>query len=213
MTPVLREHPEDIPLIAEHFWGKITGGKGELTPEVIRELCRHKWPGNSRELKRVLEHLFSIYRTSTPTLHNLQMILADRLSDNVDEHISGNEIDIHRARCLIHLNRSYEVIHTYRHKIRVCMSKKDSCNIRKVGGQISFFYHEMDELCKKPLRFHNNSVFSSVHDLKGKIFYLQNLLFRKENTALSYMEREMLGTMDRVLKSIFMEIEKIMAEG
>jgi len=217
-TPVLRDHPEDIPLIADHFWRKITGGRSSgLSPEVHKELCRYKWPGNSRELKRVLEHVYTLFRTDNPTRRNVQVVfrLAGRLSQENQHQVSGNEIALHRARCLVHLNWSYEVIHACHYKMKHELLKR----LRKGESkdelleEFRFYHHDIDELCQKPLRFHNNQVFSAVYDLKGKIFYLQNLLVRDNEIAAEYLEKDLLRTISDVLKLIFTEIEKVMAEG
>ena len=48
--PPLRDHPEDIPLLARHFAAPKT-----VTPDVMDMLIRYRWPGNVRELKNVVE--------------------------------------------------------------------------------------------------------------------------------------------------------------
>jgi DNA-binding NtrC family response regulator len=59
--PALRERPDDIPLLAEHFAGLIAEQNGwktrGFTPEAIDELIRYRWPGNVRELRNVVERL------------------------------------------------------------------------------------------------------------------------------------------------------------
>jgi transcriptional regulator with GAF, ATPase, and Fis domain len=52
--PSLRERPEDIPLLAEHFIaGRAKGLK--LGAQDIDLLTRYEWPGNIRELEHVIE--------------------------------------------------------------------------------------------------------------------------------------------------------------
>jgi len=57
-VPPLRERPEDIPLLAEHFTRKFAR-KGEppkeIAPEAMEILVKHGWPGNVRELENVME--------------------------------------------------------------------------------------------------------------------------------------------------------------
>ncbi len=57
--PPLRDRPEDIPLLANHFidmfnreFKKRTRG---LTPEAVARLQAYLWPGNVRELRNVIE--------------------------------------------------------------------------------------------------------------------------------------------------------------
>jgi DNA-binding NtrC family response regulator len=57
--PPLRERPEDLPLLVEHFLRKHAGRLGrpvpELGPETIAALQRYAWPGNVRELENTIE--------------------------------------------------------------------------------------------------------------------------------------------------------------
>lgn len=49
----LRERPEDIPAIVEHFIAEDHPGK-QITPEAMQLLGASQWPGNVRELRSVL---------------------------------------------------------------------------------------------------------------------------------------------------------------
>jgi len=60
--PPLRERPEDIPLLVEHFVEHFNGLQGRtirgLAPEALARLMRHRFPGNVRELKNIVERAF-----------------------------------------------------------------------------------------------------------------------------------------------------------
>ena len=62
--PPLREHKEDIPLLAHHFIEKFNiemGGKIErITEEALERLMEYDWPGNVRELENVIERAMVI---------------------------------------------------------------------------------------------------------------------------------------------------------
>jgi two-component system NtrC family response regulator len=56
----LRERPEDIPLLAEHFWRTASvrvGSTATLGHGVLAALARYHWPGNVRELQNVVAAL------------------------------------------------------------------------------------------------------------------------------------------------------------
>lgn len=57
--PPLREHKEDIPLLAEHILRDINAKHGKnvrgIGAEVLDIFMSHTWPGNIRELRNVLE--------------------------------------------------------------------------------------------------------------------------------------------------------------
>jgi DNA-binding NtrC family response regulator len=57
--PALRERPEDILPLAEHFLARLSSQYGkrvsEFTEEAAAVLLRHPWPGNVRELEHAVE--------------------------------------------------------------------------------------------------------------------------------------------------------------
>ena len=56
--PSLRERPEDIPALVQHFLEKHEGGGGEtrsIEEAALQTLLEHDWPGNVRELENVIE--------------------------------------------------------------------------------------------------------------------------------------------------------------
>jgi two-component system response regulator AtoC len=56
--PPLREHPEDIPVLARYFLKQqAIVNPPELTDEALEALLAYTWPGNVRELKNVMERL------------------------------------------------------------------------------------------------------------------------------------------------------------
>jgi transcriptional regulator with PAS, ATPase and Fis domain len=58
--PPLRERPEDVARLAEHFWRSASarvGTRAELTHGVLTALTRYHWPGNVRELQNVIAAL------------------------------------------------------------------------------------------------------------------------------------------------------------
>lgn len=70
--PALRERPEDIPALAQHFSRQLSR---ELNlPAVpwqhsdLTRLCHYSWPGNVRELKNVIERALLLGRLPGDTL-------------------------------------------------------------------------------------------------------------------------------------------------
>ncbi len=57
--PPLRERPEDIPLLVEHFLAVFAGKYGKrgltLAPDTLPTLQRYPWPGNVRQLEHATE--------------------------------------------------------------------------------------------------------------------------------------------------------------
>jgi DNA-binding NtrC family response regulator len=59
--PPLRERPEDIPVLAQHFLvmmgEKYSKYFWDFSPEAVRILLRYPWPGNVRELRNTIERI------------------------------------------------------------------------------------------------------------------------------------------------------------
>jgi transcriptional regulator with PAS, ATPase and Fis domain len=59
-VPPLRARREDIPLLVGHFLGRHGRSEGALTSSAIEALMTHDWPGNVRQLGRVLERAVAL---------------------------------------------------------------------------------------------------------------------------------------------------------
>jgi len=73
--PSLRERPDDVPLLVEHFARQLAGegGVAALAP-LASALAFHNWPGNVRELRNVVEGALT---TGNLTLEGLKAAMAD----------------------------------------------------------------------------------------------------------------------------------------
>jgi two-component system, NtrC family, response regulator GlrR len=58
-VPPLRERPEDIPVLAEHFrrLAKPDANAPQISEEALASFVAHPWPGNVRELRNAVERL------------------------------------------------------------------------------------------------------------------------------------------------------------
>jgi len=57
--PPLRERPDDVPLLVDHFLARHDRGtpRKRFAPEALEVLARHDWPLNVRELQQVVERV------------------------------------------------------------------------------------------------------------------------------------------------------------
>ncbi len=86
--PPLRERREDIPLLCDHFLGKIAEElkrpAKKITPEGMAALVNYSWPGNIRELENVMERV--------NILAEGQMIQKIDLPGYISEPLSGKAL-------------------------------------------------------------------------------------------------------------------------
>jgi two-component system nitrogen regulation response regulator GlnG len=72
-VPPLRQRPEDIILLADHFLRQFGGNRRcRLTPASLARLQRYGWPGNVRELRNVIERACLVGRGDLIDIGELQ---------------------------------------------------------------------------------------------------------------------------------------------
>jgi transcriptional regulator with PAS, ATPase and Fis domain len=92
IVPPLRERPEDIFLLLEHFLAEQNQAHLKFTPEARNLLLRYGWPGNIRELGNVANHI-ALMGGDTVTVQALPSYLVGRT-----EGFEAEEKTL-RARC------------------------------------------------------------------------------------------------------------------
>ena len=63
-VPALRHRREDVPLLLDHL-SDAAGRRLELTPNALRVLSEHAWPGNLHELGNLVRRLLALEKTIT----------------------------------------------------------------------------------------------------------------------------------------------------
>ena len=87
--PPLKERPEDIPLLVDHFL-KLYRKKNrniveKISPEALRALRKYSFPGNVRELENAIQHTFVMCRDG--------VILPEHLPETIlDENVIKEDV-------------------------------------------------------------------------------------------------------------------------
>jgi DNA-binding NtrC family response regulator len=83
--PPLRQRPDDIPILVEHFLkqmnAKYPSSPRRVAPDVMRKLMGYRWPGNVRELSHALERMM--------VLADSDMLVETDLPDEIRESVTG----------------------------------------------------------------------------------------------------------------------------
>jgi DNA-binding NtrC family response regulator len=102
--PPLREHPEDIPVLAQRFVKHCSGRMGRdvggFSPAATEALLRHPWPGNVRELQNVVERIVVLCRSDVVGLEDLPAELREGASGGVAVAAPGTLREMERRRVL-----------------------------------------------------------------------------------------------------------------
>jgi len=63
-VPPLVEHPEDVPLLVQHFLERFAAEHGRpapaMSPEAFKAIMSYEWPGNVRELENAIERAVAL---------------------------------------------------------------------------------------------------------------------------------------------------------
>lgn len=90
-TPPLRNHPEDIPLLAENFWNKKY--KKKIPQEVLNQLKSIEWKGNVRMLEHFLERLHAFFGKGDITGEKVQVLQKHEKETFKNSHDSQKPFD------------------------------------------------------------------------------------------------------------------------
>jgi DNA-binding NtrC family response regulator len=74
--PPLRERPEDIELLVDHFYGQFSPDQSSPPPEMLASFKRQRWSGNVRELRSAVERA---------------ILLGDAAPDQPSAHTHGSD--------------------------------------------------------------------------------------------------------------------------
>jgi PAS domain S-box-containing protein len=79
VLPPLRQRPEDVPLLVEHFIARHAPRAGKeisgLSQEVLTAFMSHSWPGNVRELENAVEYATILCPGGQITAHHVPQYL------------------------------------------------------------------------------------------------------------------------------------------
>lgn len=100
----LRDRSEDVIALARFFLEKHAAKmnrKLKFTPNALKELTRHNWPGNIRELQNFVERALATLKGSKIDTTIVQLHLEDQLDSEIDMQLRDAEMeDIRRALVL-----------------------------------------------------------------------------------------------------------------
>jgi two-component system nitrogen regulation response regulator GlnG len=110
--PPLRERPDDIPVLAEHFVARYAAELGTsaryVSERTLEHLAAHDWPGNVRELENAIKRALVLaahevlspedfaFLRGAPAPEAAGGSLEDLVRDEVRAQLAADEEDLHR---------------------------------------------------------------------------------------------------------------------
>jgi DNA-binding NtrC family response regulator len=106
LLPPLRERREDVPMLIEHFLAEFNRRHGRrvgpFTPRALRRLGDHRWQGNVRELRNLVERTFILHGDKEVRVKDLPPDLQTPPEDDFEQILT-----VHRFVTLREFDRAY----------------------------------------------------------------------------------------------------------
>jgi two-component system response regulator HydG len=102
--PPLREHPDDIPVMAQHFLTRCAAKMNReiegFSQEAVEALVRYPWPGNVRELENVMERIVVLSRSKMVMLQELPLAIRESMNALLLRGMPGSLQEMERLRII-----------------------------------------------------------------------------------------------------------------
>ena len=94
MLPPLRDRPEDIPLLSQHFIDRFNVSLDKeingIAPSAMALLLKYRWPGNVRELENIIERAVVLAENTILLPENLPFELGEETQmDKINDGFHG----------------------------------------------------------------------------------------------------------------------------
>jgi two-component system response regulator GlrR len=137
-VPPLRDRPEDIPLLVDHFMRQF-GATDAIDATTLDQLAKHPWPGNVRELRNAVQRIVLLGESPLP--------LTDQPSDQVSPPL-GADFDLPYKQARDALLRSFRRLYAERALARC--GESISAAARLAGVDRMTFYRMMGQTDEDP---------------------------------------------------------------
>jgi len=212
-TPRLRDHLQDVPVLARFFWKTVAAGRPPLSETVLAVLARYRWPGNARELRAVLVSLATMFPKIAPRGEHVRAVFQMQSPTRLDDESLGAADDarLHRAECLRHVRRADEVIRACKVVLRPYGGgRADEAVVRRIRIALAHRLAELQVLGMQPLLFHSIATFDVVHRLAGRLATLQSLIGEAPAEAQRFWRKEVASEVTDALSVLVREAERLL---
>ena len=101
-VPPLREHYEDVPDILEYFVNFLVEREGlpyrYFTTAAQNSLRRYPWPGNSRELKNLVQRMLILGGDAVIDLEDIEAVLGEQPAKKEADSLNNLDLPLRQAR-------------------------------------------------------------------------------------------------------------------
>lgn len=212
-TEPLAKHPEDIPLLARHFWREITHDpKARLSDDLVALLQSNLWIGNVRDLKWTLVSLYRYTSLIDPAPKHLKTVVwYESQRESSSRPLREKQgIDAHRVECLMHLRRTDDALRACEVAMRPLLGKKrpNRVALDRMGEALRRYSGELEMLGLHPLLFADNGTFKAVEQFKGGLVDFLQVLQAHPGKAKDAWHSPLAGLLQAASQAVFRQVDR-----
>lgn len=216
-TKPLREHPEDIPLLAQAFWSRLSSKRKTLPDDIVKALQNYSWPGNVRELKMLLTSLFSFFQdVETLDLRHLRAVF-EHLGLPVESITKGataaDSVRQERMSSYHQLRRTFETIRVIEHLLSPILNPGQALphDMPPFSAAVGNLLSELEMHNLIPSRF-TPRIFENMGLIRAKLTYFLSECEKFPDRAAEHLRSNTREVLNDIMSDILAEIEKSLAK-
>jgi DNA-binding NtrC family response regulator len=161
ITPELRDDAENLELIAQEVWQDVAKSSAKLPKEILDDLCRHRWPGNIRELRSVLSSLKNFFGTEDLKREQLNAVFRHfgLIAGYGQQESDAGEPALLQVECLRKIRRADDAIYACEQELKPLAEGLGLS--APARGSLERLRVEMQALMRHRLYFGSQDVFQS----------------------------------------------------
>ena len=218
-TPPLREHPADIPALAQFFWQETLQDDAATLPASILDLLQqYPWPGNARELKMLLINLHAHFSGSAKknAITDRHLIAVMKWggqitgTDTFWRAPSANHLQTFDVSRLRHLKRINEVLNVVRTSFQniICTKHSDPRLFNENAFSLKIRLDELNMLCRKTEALKES--FVELWHLLGNLLLLFDKVQNGPQDARDLWQDKISHEMDKVTELLERGIKELL---
>lgn len=212
-TTPLRDHPEDVPVLAQYFWKELNRPrKARLTRTVMRMLTNYTWPGNARELQGVLMSIASLFPGKEPTAQHVKWVMGYLGKGPVAGGFSAGKdaARTHRYACLRHLRRADEALRALELTLGPLKGRGSvDADFVRLARDVRQRHVELARLCGKPLLFGSATVYKAMENLLDKVETIGVHVANDLTVAARYWRAELKPEIEVIRPLLFEQVQRL----
>lgn len=219
-TPPLRDHRDDVRLLARALWKRITHDQGAiLAEEIVSDLCAYAWPGNVRELKTFLTQLFGLFGRGDKPLGSQHVQAVFEMQgvhpDAGSSQTATAPVPAERQEqwsAFRRLREGYETVRAIEHWLSPLLNgdDPDAQQSLLISTEIGKLLNELDRHSRIPRRF-THRTFDRLSLLRSRLDYFLSEYQTSPDAAVASLRNGIRQVLDETVTDILADIDRALA--